>query len=94
MKGQGRNIRSAGLERFLQLCAEDNHAGGELHDASNYFHICAAVEARLRKPLILMTPKFVAAPQACGFPARRDGSGYLFHRVFGDDAQLHPNGTR
>ena len=58
-EGQGPEHSSARLERFLQLCAENNMAGVRAVDAGADVSTCCAGRscARLRKPLIVMTPK-------------------------------------
>ncbi|WP_309662977.1 2-oxoglutarate dehydrogenase E1 component [Sphingomonas sp.] len=57
-EGQGPEHSSARLERYLQLCAEDNLQVANCTTPANYFHILRRQLRRdFRKPLILMTPK-------------------------------------
>jgi 2-oxoglutarate dehydrogenase E1 component len=56
--GQGPEHSSARLERFLQLCAQDNMIVCNFTSPANYFHaIRRQVLADWRKPLVIMTPK-------------------------------------
>ncbi len=57
-EGQGPEHSSARLERYLQLCAEDNIQVAHLTTPAQYFHaLRRQVKRNFRKPLILMTPK-------------------------------------
>lgn len=57
-EGQGPEHSSARLERFLQLCADDNMQVANCTTPANYFHILRRqVHRDFRKPLVLMTPK-------------------------------------
>ena len=57
-EGQGPEHSSARLERYLQLCAEDNMQVANCTTPANYFHILRRQLLReFRKPLVVMTPK-------------------------------------
>jgi len=57
-EGQGPEHSSARLERFLQLCAEDNIQVANITTPANYFHaLRRQVKRDFRKPLVIMSPK-------------------------------------
>ena len=57
-EGQGPEHSSARLERYLQLCAEDNLQVVNMTTPANYFHaLRRQVRRNFRKPLIVMAPK-------------------------------------
>jgi 2-oxoglutarate dehydrogenase E1 component len=57
-EGLGPEHSSARLERFLQLCANDNLQVANLTTPAQYFHLLRRqIKAPYRKPLVLMTPK-------------------------------------
>ena len=57
-EGMGPEHSSARLERFLQLCAEDNMLVCNATTPAQYFHLLRRqVKSRFRKPLVLMSPK-------------------------------------
>ena len=92
-EGQGPEHSSARLERFLQMCAEDNMQVANCTTPANYFHILRRQLKRdIRKPLILMTPKSLLRHKRATSTLAEMGPETTFHRVLWDDAQLHPNG--
>ncbi len=57
-EGQGPEHSSARLERYLQLCAEDNLQVCNLSTPAQYFHaLRRQIHRNFRKPLIVMSPK-------------------------------------
>jgi 2-oxoglutarate dehydrogenase E1 component len=57
-EGQGPEHSSARLERYLQLCAQDNMQVCNITNPANYFHVLRRQMHRpFRKPLIIMSPK-------------------------------------
>jgi 2-oxoglutarate dehydrogenase E1 component len=91
-EGQGPEHSSARLERFLQLCAEDNMQVANCTTPANYFHILRRQLKRdFRKPLILMTPKsLLRHKKAISTLAEMSGES-SFHRLLWDDAQYLGN---
>jgi 2-oxoglutarate dehydrogenase E1 component len=91
-EGQGPEHSSARLERFLQLCAEDNMQVANCTTPANYFHILRRQLKRdFRKPLILMTPKsLLRHKRAVSTLAELSGES-SFHRLLWDDAQMLPD---
>ena len=87
-EGQGPEHSSARLERFLQLCAEDNMQVANVTTPANYFHILRRQMRReFRKPLVLMTPKsLLRHKRAVSTLAEMSGES-SFHRLLWDDAE-------
>ncbi|MBD8538943.1 multifunctional oxoglutarate decarboxylase/oxoglutarate dehydrogenase thiamine pyrophosphate-binding subunit/dihydrolipoyllysine-residue succinyltransferase subunit [Frigoribacterium sp. CFBP 8751] len=57
-EGQGPDHSSARIERFLQLCAEDNMTIARPSTPASYFHLLRRqAYARPRRPLVVFTPK-------------------------------------
>jgi 2-oxoglutarate dehydrogenase E1 component len=91
-EGQGPEHSSARLERFLQMCAEDNMQVANCTTPANYFHILRRqLKREIRKPLILMTPKSLLRHKRAVSRLDEMMTGTSFHRLLWDDAQLLPN---
>ncbi|MHB8528465.1 MAG: 2-oxoglutarate dehydrogenase E1 component [Caulobacteraceae bacterium] len=87
-EGQGPEHSSARLERFLQLCAEDNLQVANCTTPANYFHLLRRqVMREFRKPLILMTPKSLLRHKKAVSRLADMAEGSSFHRVLLDDAE-------
>ncbi|MEZ5982708.1 MAG: hypothetical protein R3C54_10430 [Parvularculaceae bacterium] len=93
-EGQGPEHSSARLERYLQLCAQDNIQVANCTTPANYYHILRRQMRRnFRKPLILMTPKSLLRHKRCVSSLAEMGPGSSFHRVLWDDAEYKPGST-
>ncbi|MBB2952349.1 MULTISPECIES: 2-oxoglutarate dehydrogenase E1 component [Sphingobacterium] len=58
MEGQGPEHSSARIERFLELCADENLILANCTTPANYFHLLRRQQVReFRKPLVAFTPK-------------------------------------
>jgi 2-oxoglutarate dehydrogenase E1 component len=87
-EGQGPEHSSARLERFLQMCAEDNMQIANCSTPANYFHILRRqLKREFRKPLILMTPKSLLRHKRAVSRLDEMAEGTSFHRILWDDAQ-------
>jgi len=65
-EGQGPEHSSARLERYLQLCAEQNMTVANFSTPANYFHaLRRQVKRDVEKPLIVMTPKSLLRHPMC-----------------------------
>ncbi len=88
-EGQGPEHSSARLERYLQLCAEDNIQVANCTTPANYFHILRRqIHRKFRKPLILMTPKSLLRYRRCVSRLEEMGPGSTFHRLLYDDLEM------
>ncbi|HUS30588.1 MAG TPA: 2-oxoglutarate dehydrogenase E1 component [Kofleriaceae bacterium] len=84
-EGQGPEHSSARLERYLQSCAEHNIQVAQPTTPAQMFHLLRGqVLRRLRKPLIVMTPKSLLRLPAATSQLEELATG-TFHRVLHDD---------
>jgi len=86
-EGQGPEHSSARLERFLQLCSNDNMQVMNCTTPANYFHALRRQMHRdFRKPLILMTPKSLLRNKYCVSNLEDFSKSNTFHRILWDHA--------
>jgi 2-oxoglutarate dehydrogenase complex, dehydrogenase (E1) component, and related enzymes len=91
-EGQGPEHSSARLERYLQLCAEDNLQVVNCTTPANYFHaLRRQVHRNFRKPLIVMTPKSLLRHKLAVSRLGAMGPQSSFHRVLRDTGTLKPD---
>ncbi|MCA0905839.1 2-oxoglutarate dehydrogenase E1 component [Ruegeria marisrubri] len=94
-EGQGPEHSSARLERFLQMCGQDNWIVANCTTPANYFHILRRqLHRTFRKPLILVTPKSLLRHKLAVSTAEDFTTGSSFHRVLWDDAQKGNSDTK
>jgi 2-oxoglutarate dehydrogenase E1 component len=92
-EGQGPEHSSARLERFLQLCAEDNMQVCNPSTPAQLFHaLRRQIVRKWRKPLVVMTPKSLLRTRASFSPLRELHDG-RFHRMIDDD-EVDPTKVR
>ncbi|RKW71811.1 multifunctional oxoglutarate decarboxylase/oxoglutarate dehydrogenase thiamine pyrophosphate-binding subunit/dihydrolipoyllysine-residue succinyltransferase subunit [Galactobacter caseinivorans] len=85
-EGQGPDHSSARLERYLQMCAEENMRVINPTNGANYFHaLRRQAYLRPRKPLIVMTPKQLLRLKAAAQPVEAFTQG-KWQPVIGDAA--------
>src|SRR5436309_15422487 len=88
-EGQGPEHSSARLERYLQLCGEDNLQICNLTTAANYFHaLRRQIRRQFRKPLVIVTPKSLLRAKEVMSPLADMGPGTGFHRIIGESGTI------
>ncbi|MBO9466292.1 2-oxoglutarate dehydrogenase E1 component [Tropicibacter sp. R15_0] len=94
-EGQGPEHSSARLERFLQMCGQDNWIVANCSTPANYFHILRRqLHRSFRKPLIMVTPKSLLRHKLCTSAIEDFTDGSSFHRVLWDDAEKGQSDTK
>ena len=92
-EGQGPEHSSARLERFLQLCAQENIQVMNCTTPANYFHaLRRQIHRDFRKPLIIMTPKSLLRNKRCTSSIDDFTKKNTFHRVLNDHADFKTYG--
>src|SRR5439155_12168522 len=91
-EGQGPEHSSARIERYLQLCAEDNMQVCNLTTAANYFHaLRRQIRRKFRKPLVVVTPKSLLRAKEVASPLAAMGPGTMFHRIIEETDTIAPD---
>ncbi len=84
-EGQGPEHSSSRLERYLQMCGQDNIQICNLTTPANYFHALRRQQGReFRKPLVVFAPKSLLRHRRCVSEAVDFLDGSSFHRVLCD----------
>jgi 2-oxoglutarate dehydrogenase E1 component len=92
-EGQGPEHSSARLERFLQLCAQENIQVVNCTTPANYFHVLRRqIHRGFRKPLVIMTPKSLLRNKRCISNIEDFSEKNSFHRVLTDHADIKSYG--
>ncbi len=92
-EGQGPEHSSARLERFLQLCAQENIQVMNCTTPANYFHaLRRQIHRDFRKPLIIMTPKSLLRNKRCTSNIEDFTKKNTFHRILNDHADFKKYG--
>ncbi len=88
-EGQGPEHSSARMERYLQMCGNDNWQVCNLTTPANYFHaLRRQVRRDFRKPLVIMTPKSLLRHKKCVSPLSDFNTTSQFQRVIGETEKL------
>ncbi len=88
-EGQGPEHSSARIERYLQLCGEDNLQVVNCTTPANYFHVLRRqIHRDFRKPLIVFTPKSLLRHKLAVSSLAEMGPGTSFHRILYDNEVL------
>jgi len=93
-EGQGPDHSSARIERFLQLCAQENMTVALPTTPANYFHLLRwQVKSPYRRPLVVFTPKVLLRLKAAVSAASEFTTG-AFQPIIPDTTGLDPKAVR
>ncbi len=93
-EGQGPDHSSARIERYLQLCAQDNMTVARPSTPASYFHLLRRqAYARPRRPLIVFTPKAMLRLRGATSPVEAFTQG-RFEPVLDDDRGIDKSAVR
>ena len=93
-EGQGPDHSSARIERFLQLCAENNMTVAQPSTPASHFHLLRRqAYARPRRPLIVFTPKSMLRLKAASSDVNDFVSG-TFQPLILDEQGLNPQNVK
>jgi 2-oxoglutarate dehydrogenase E1 component len=94
-EGQGPEHSSARLERFLQLCGENNMQVVNITTPANFFHaLRRQIHRNYRKPLIVMTPKSLLRHKLATSTLEDMKPGTRFQRVIPEIDAIDPKKVR
>jgi 2-oxoglutarate dehydrogenase E1 component len=89
-EGQGPEHSSARLERYLQLCAEDNIQVAYCTTPAQFFHLLRRqMKRNFRKPLVVMTPKSLLRHRLAVSSVQDLAEG-AFREILDDPTDLDP----
>jgi 2-oxoglutarate dehydrogenase E1 component len=89
-EGQGPDHSSARIERFLQMCAQDNMIVAMPSTPASYFHLLRLqANAVITRPLVIFTPKSLLRAKAAVSNKAEFTSGH-FHPLITDPAHVGP----
>ncbi|TQN30539.1 2-oxoglutarate dehydrogenase E1 component [Haloactinospora alba] len=93
-EGQGPDHSSARIERFLQLCAQENMTVAQPTTPANYFHLLRwQAKSPYRRPLVVFTPKMLLRLKTATSAVSEFTSG-AFQPLIPDEAGLEPKDVR
>jgi 2-oxoglutarate dehydrogenase E1 component len=93
-EGQGPDHSSARIERYLQLCAENNMTVAQPSTPANHFHLLRQqAYSRPRRPLIVFTPKSMLRLKAASSNVTDFTTG-SFQRVIDEPRPLNKQAVR